>query len=84
MMLRMPRSIKLSLGIGAAGAAALALGGVIGARVRTSSQPTDDAWQTIPIAPRGSTLLGVSFRPLQVEALGLEATETLRAKMRSV
>ena len=32
----------------------------------------------LPIAARGSTLLGISFRPRQVEALGLDGRTTLR------
>jgi hypothetical protein len=31
----------------------------------------------VPIAPRGSTLLGISFRPPQVETLGLDARASL-------
>jgi hypothetical protein len=33
----------------------------------------------VPVEPSPSTLLGISFRPRQVEALGLEASATLRA-----
>ena len=35
-------------------------------------QPLTDAWQHLPIAPRRSTLLGISFRPLQAAAFGLD------------
>jgi len=37
-----------------------------------------ERWRTVPVEPRGSTELGVSFRPLQAEALGLDAREALR------
>ena len=29
-------------------------------------------WQQLPVAPRGATLLGISFRPLQAAAFGLD------------
>ena len=34
------------------------------------------AWRTTRIAPRGSTRLGVSFRPPQLAPLGLELEST--------
>lgn len=43
-----------------------------------SEQPLTDAWQHVPIEPRGATLLGISFRPPQVAALGLDARATLQ------
>jgi hypothetical protein len=49
------------------------------ARVRRAVRPLTDDWRHIPITPRGSTLLGVSFRPLQADALGLHARTTLDA-----
>jgi hypothetical protein len=49
------------------------------ARVRRAARPLTDEWRHIPITPRGSTLLGVSFRPLQTDALGLDARTTLNA-----
>src|SRR5262249_18427411 len=36
-----------------------------------------DRWRELPVERRGSTPLGVSFRPLQAEALGLDARRTL-------
>lgn len=48
-------------------------------RIKHASQPLTDAWQHVPITPRGSTLLGISFRPLQVRAFGLDARATLQA-----
>ena len=47
-------------------------------RLRRAVQPLTDQWLRMPIEPRGATLLGVSFRPLQAEALGLDAPDTLR------
>jgi hypothetical protein len=38
-----------------------------------------DRWRRVPVEPRGSTRLGVSFRPLQAEAMGLEPHAALRA-----
>ena len=47
-------------------------------RLKQAVQPLTGAWQTLPIAPRGSTLLGISFRPLQAAAFGLEVHSTLQ------
>jgi glycosyl hydrolase family 42 (putative beta-galactosidase) len=47
------------------------------ARVKRAMRPLTDQWRHIPVAPHGSTLLGVSFRPLQADALGLDARTTL-------
>src|SRR5438094_2713634 len=46
-------------------------------RLEHSSQPLTDAWRTRPVEPRGSTLLGISFRPLQAAALGLDGRAAL-------
>ena len=48
-------------------------------RVRRAAQPMTDAWRRVPVAPRGTALLGISFRPLQAEALGLEPQAALAA-----
>ncbi|GLV60410.1 hypothetical protein KDH_72300 [Dictyobacter sp. S3.2.2.5] len=47
-------------------------------RWRRPLQPLTDSWEHLPIAPRGSTLLGISYRTPQVETLGLDARATLR------
>jgi hypothetical protein len=60
-------------------ASALSLPIVSEARVKTAMRSLTDQWRRIPVAPRGSTLLGVSFRPLQANALGLDARTTLDA-----
>ena len=47
-------------------------------RIKASTQPLTSAWQRTPVERRGATRLGISFRPPQVEALGLDAQPTLR------
>jgi hypothetical protein len=47
-------------------------------RVKRAMRPLTDRWQRVPVEPRGSTLLGISFRPPQIEALGMDAGTTLR------
>jgi Beta-galactosidase len=46
-------------------------------RVVRPGRPLTDRWQRVPVAPRGSTRLGISFRPLQAAAFGLDAGEAL-------
>jgi hypothetical protein len=48
-------------------------------RFTQATQPLTDAWQHLPIAPRHDTLLGISFRPLQAAAFGLEARTALES-----
>lgn len=48
-------------------------------RFKKAVQPLTDAWQQLPVARRGSTRLGISFRPLQAAAFGLEVRPTLEA-----
>lgn len=43
-----------------------------------AEQPLTAAWQRLPIAPRRSTMLGISFRPLQAAAFGLDAHAALQ------
>lgn len=47
-------------------------------RLAQASQPVSDAWRHVSVEPRGATLLGISFRPPQVAALGLDARATLQ------
>ena len=49
------------------------------ARLTDSSQPLDESWKRLPVARRGKTLLGISFRPRQVEGFGLDPPATLSA-----
>lgn len=48
-------------------------------RIRRAERPLTDRWRKIPVEPPRSTLLGLSFRPLQAEALGLNPELTLRS-----
>ena len=64
--------------LGAAAASALALPIASEVRVKRALRPLTDRWQRVPVAHRRSTLLGISFRPPQVDALGLDARATLR------
>jgi hypothetical protein len=48
-------------------------------RVRRGRRPLTDRWARVPVAPRGETLLGFSFRPLQARGLGLDPGQTLGA-----
>ncbi len=61
--------------LAAAGAAALPL--ALEMRVARSTQPLTDRWRQLPVASRGATLLGISLRPRQIEALGMDARSTL-------
>jgi hypothetical protein len=47
-------------------------------RLKKAVQPLTDAWQALPVARRGSTRLGISFRPLQAAAFGLDVRSTLQ------
>jgi hypothetical protein len=46
-------------------------------RVARAVQPRSSGWQDMPIQPRGSTLVGISFRPPQVDAAGLDLQSAL-------
>lgn len=52
-------------------------------RVARAARPLTDRWQSMPVEPRGATRLGISFRPLQVAALGLDVPTTLRTLLAS-
>ncbi len=59
-------------------AAAVAFPLMLEARLDKPEQAVEADWKGLPIRRRGQTLLGTSFRPLQVEAFGLEARATLK------
>ena len=59
----------IALGVGAASFLVVPL--ALEVRLKQATQPLTDAWQHLPIEPRSSTLLGISFRSPQVDALGL-------------
>lgn len=48
-------------------------------RITRAERPLTDRWRHVPVEPRGATRLGISFRPLQAEGLGLEPRATLAA-----
>src|SRR2546428_6465349 len=50
---------------------------MLGLRLAKPERPMDDEWRAVEVRPRGSALLGISFRPRQVEAFGLEGPATL-------
>jgi Beta-galactosidase len=66
----------IAFGVGAASLLALPL--ALEVRLKQATQPLTDAWQYLPIEPRSSTLLGISFRSPQVDALGIDARSTLQ------
>jgi hypothetical protein len=66
----------LALGVGAASMLALPI--AVEVRLKYPAQPLTDAWQHLPIESRRSTLLGISFRPPQVAALGLDTRSTMQ------
>lgn len=66
---------KAALTIGAAGAVLPVLSEL---RVARAARPLSDRWRRVPVEPRGSTRLGISFRPLQAKALGLDPEAALR------
>src|ERR1700733_11914738 len=66
----------IALGLGAT--SVLALPFAFEARLKRPAQPLTDAWQHLPIEPRRSTLLGISFRSPQLAVLGLDMRTTLQ------
>src|SRR3989440_2805593 len=66
----------IALGVGAASILTVPL--ALEVRLKQATQPLTDAWQHLPIEPRRSTLLGISFRTPQVDVLGLDARTTLQ------
>ena len=50
---------------------------MLGLRLAKPERPMNDEWRRVEVRPRGSALLGISFRPRQVEAFGLEGPTTL-------
>ena len=48
-------------------------------RLRRAAQPLTGRWQQLPVHPRGAAKLGISFRPLQAAALGLDPDAVLQA-----
>lgn len=63
----------------AVAAAAIALPVLLDARLAKPEQRSAGTREQPKVKPRGSTLLGISFRPRQVEGFGLERKPTLAA-----
>src|SRR5436305_4022383 len=72
------RKILRTIALGVGAASSLALPIALEVRLKQATQPLTDVWQHLPIEPRRSTLLGISFRSPQVDALGLDARTTLQ------
>jgi hypothetical protein len=51
-------------------------------RLRRAATPMTDRWRHEPVPPCGAISLGISFRPLQAEALGLEPRAALTTLLR--
>jgi len=71
----MSRRLLLRAGIATAILAIIPLGAEL--RIEDADQPLSNNWSQIPIEPRGPTLLGISFRPNNARAFGLEIRPTL-------
>ena len=63
----------------AAAAAALLLPVLTELRLKRAARPLTDRWREMPVEPRGAAQIGISFRPLQAAALGLDPEAALRA-----
>jgi len=61
----------------AAGAAGVLAPVAAQIRVSRAARPLTDRWQHVPVERRGTTKLGISFRPRQAEALGLDVEDSL-------
>ena len=48
-------------------------------RLRRAARPLTERWRQLPVQPRGAAKLGISFRPLQATALGLDPDTALQA-----
>ena len=73
-----PHAAVRGIGMALAVAGACALPLALEMRIKRPGQPLTKAWRNLPIEPRGSTRLGISFRPRQVDAFELEGLETLK------
>ncbi|MDX6395316.1 MAG: hypothetical protein QOJ73_6379 [Streptosporangiaceae bacterium] len=63
----------------ATAAAALLLPVLTELRLKRAARPLTDRWREAPVEPRGAAQIGISFRPLQAAALGLDPEAALRA-----
>ncbi|MGH7765214.1 MAG: hypothetical protein ACREOM_12450 [Candidatus Dormibacteraceae bacterium] len=60
------------------GAGALVVPVLLEGRLARSEQAVSERWAALAVKRRASTLLGISFRPRQVEEFGLDASATLQ------
>ena len=67
--------------LGALGAAAALLPPASEFRVARSQQRYTERWRRVPVEPGGRALLGISFRPRQAEAFGLDPRDSLKAML---
>lgn len=51
-------------------------------RVARPNQPLTGRWSQLPVDPAGATMIGISFRPLQAAALGLDPDRALSELLR--
>jgi hypothetical protein len=76
------RSTAAAVVLAAAATSALTLPLATEVRIARPVQPLTDRWQRLPIHPRGATLLGLSFRPPQIDALDLGLRASLQHLLR--
>jgi len=48
-------------------------------RIARAARPLTEDWRDLAVEPRGSTAMGITFRPLQAEAMGLQPHDALEA-----
>ncbi|MGH9115285.1 MAG: beta-galactosidase [Acidimicrobiales bacterium] len=63
---------------GSATIAGAALGIATELQIKRRERPLTDSWRTVPVESARSTMLGITFRPLQAEAFDLEPVSALR------
>ena len=67
---------SVALGVGVTSLLTLPL--ALEFRLEQATQPLTDKWKHLPIEPRRSSLLGISFRTPQISVLGLDTCSTLQ------
>ena len=68
---------RAALTAGAAGVAGALAEVASQIRVARAARPLTDRWQRVPVEPRGRAKIGISFRPRQAEAMGLDVRDSL-------
>jgi hypothetical protein len=72
-----PAGIRPNRAVIALRAAASAVPVLPEIRIARASQPLTSRWSELPVTPPGSTMIGISYRPLQAAALGLDPRHVL-------